>query len=524
MQTLVDLLAQSANRHGAATAVTLHGRAPWTWSYAELWEQSRRAAAYLRGNGVAKGDRVLFWGTNRPEWVAAFFGAQLLGAVAVPLDLRSNEDLLSAIEAETEPRHIVLGSEQAAGLKGTHVPSTELETLRERLVEFAPIDVDRNLVGPDDIAELVFTSGTTGHPKGVILTHRNIVANTKSGAIAIPPKPTNRVLSLLPLSHMFEQTTGLFMPLSGGSSITYVSSLRPDNIFNAMSATHTTNMGCVPQILELFRDGILREVRKQGRERPFQLLRRVAAWLPMALRRRLFRQVHQRMGGAFEFFVSGGAHLDPALARWWEALGFKVVQGYGMTEAAPVVACHTVEHRDPFSVGRPLSGVEVTVAEDGELLVRGENVTQGYWQNPQATAEAFEDGWYKTGDLGAFDRAGCLHLRGRKKNMIVLANGMNVYPEDVEHVLTQDPRVKDAVVLGKTSGQDVTVHAVLLGTVTEDAAAIIKAANARLQPYQQIRGHTLWPDETFPMTPTLKVKRAEVAEAIGGPVRQQSLV
>ena len=230
------------------------------------------------------------------------------------------------------------------------------------------------------------------------------------------------------------------------------------------------------------------------------------------------------MGGAFEFFVSGGAHLDPALARWWEALGFKVVQGYGMTEAAPVVACHTVEHRDPFSVGRPLSGVEVTVAEDGELLVRGENVTQGYWQNPQATAEAFEDGWYKTGDLGAFDRAGCLHLRGRKKNMIVLANGMNVYPEDVEHVLTQDPRLKDAVVLGKSRRQDVEVHAVLLGATAEDAPAIIKAANLRLQPHQQVRGHTLWPDEAFPMTPTLKVKRAEVAEAIGGPVRQQSLV
>jgi len=144
--------------------------------------------------------------------------------------------------------------------------------------------------------ELVFTSGTTGHPKGVTLTHRNIVANTKSGAVAIPPKPTNRVLSLLPLSHMFEQTTGLFIPLSGGSSITYVSSLRPDNIFNAMSATHTTNMCCVPQVLELFRDGILREVRKQGRERPFQLLRRVAAWLPMALRRRLFRQASPAHG------------------------------------------------------------------------------------------------------------------------------------------------------------------------------------------------------------------------------------
>jgi len=524
LRTLVDLLAQAAERHATTPALSLHGRAPWTWSYGELWGQSRRAAAFLRAQGVGKGDRIVFWGPNRPEWVATFFGAQILGAIAVPLDLRSNEDLLSAIEAQTEPRHIVLGSEQAAGLKGTHVPATELETLRERLVEFAPIDVDRNLVGPDDIAELVFTSGTTGHPKGVTLTHRNIVANTKSGAVAIPPKPTNRVLSLLPLSHMFEQTTGLFIPLSGGSSITYVSSLRPDNIFNAMSATHTTNMCCVPQVLELFRDGILREVRKQGRRRQFQLLLRVAARLPLGLRRRLFHQVHQRMGGELEFLVSGGAYLDPGLARWWEALGFKIVQGYGMTEASPVVACHTVAHRDPMSVGRPLPGVELKIAEDGEMLVRGDNVTQGYWQNPQATAEAFEDGWYKTGDLGAFDRAGCLHLRGRKKNMIVLANGMNVYPEDVEHVLTQDPRLKDAVVLGKSRRQDVEVHAVLLGATAEDAPAIIKAANLRLQPHQQVRGHTLWPDEAFPMTPTLKVKRAEVAEAIGGPVRQQSLV
>jgi long-chain acyl-CoA synthetase len=520
MRTLVDLLAQSAEDHGSAAALSLHGRAAWTWSYSELWDQSRRAASYLRAEGVGKGDRVVFWGPNRPEWVAAFFGAQILGAIVVPLDLRSNEDLLDAIETQTQPRYLVLGSEQAAGMDRTHGPATQIEQLRERLENVVPIDIDPGLIGPDDIAELVFTSGTTGNPKGVILSHRNIIANTKSGAIAIPPTPANRVLSLLPLSHMFEQTTGLFMPLSGGSSITYVTSLRPDTIFQGMSASHTTNMCCVPQVLELFREGILREVRKQGRLRRFQLLLRVASRLPLGLRRRLFRQVHQRMGGELEYLVSGGAYLDPGLARWWEALGFKIVQGYGMTEASPVVACHTVAHRDPMSVGRPLTGVELKIAEDGEVLVRGENITRGYWQNPQATAEAFADGWYKTGDLGAFDRSGSLQLRGRKKNMIVLANGMNVYPEDVEHVLTQDPRLKDAVVLGKSRGQDVEVHAVLLGATTEDAPAIIKAANLRLQPYQQIRGHTLWPDEAFPMTPTLKVKRAMVAETVATPQRQ----
>ena len=520
MQTLVELLSESADRYGSLPALTLHGKAPWTWSYAELWDQSRRAATLLQRAGVGKGDRVAFWGPNRPEWVAAFFGVQILGAAAVPVDVRSNAEFLHALEAQAQPRHLLLGAEQAAGLQAAATPSTRFETLVEQLREVAPITVDRGLVAPDDLAELVFTSGTTGNPKGVMLTHRNIVANVKAGGTAIPPKTTSRVISLLPLSHMFEQTTGLLIPLSGGSSITYVTSLRPDVIFAAMNATHTTNMSCVPQVLELFRDGILREVKKQGRLERFERGVRLAARLPLPLRRRLFREVHARMGGKLEFFVSGGAYLDPDLARWWETLGFKVVQGYGMTEAAPVVACHTVTRRDPFSVGRPLPGVQVKIAADGELLVRGDNITPGYWQNPTATAEAFEDGWYRTGDLGSFDKQGCLHLRGRKKNMIVLANGMNVYPEDVEHVLTLDPRVKDAVVLGKSRGQDVDVHVVLLGVAPGDATAVVKAANAHLQPYQQIRGHTIWPDETFPMTPSLKVKRAEVAQAIAEPVPQ----
>jgi long-chain acyl-CoA synthetase len=363
------------------------------------------------------------------------------------------------------------------------------------------------------MAELVFTSGTTGNPKGVILSHGNIVANARMAATAAPPTPQHRVLSILPLSHMFEQTAGLNTPLSGGASLTYVGSLRPDVIFEAMSQNHITNMGCVPQVLQLFRDGIEREARKQGREQQFARAHRVARYLPLPLRRVLFRGVLQRMGGAFEFFVTGGAFLDPELAGWWEMLGVKVLQGYGMTEASPIVSTDTLRERHPGTVGRPLPGVEVRIADDGEILVRGANITTGYWRNDHATAEAFEDDWYKTGDLGELDERHCLRLRGRKKNLIVLANGMNVYPEDVERALLSDRRVKDAVVIGAARGQDVDVHAVLVlakDVAAAEAAPIVRAANSHLAPHQAIRGHTLWPDDTFPLTPTLKPKRAEI--------------
>ena len=515
MHTLVELLSRSAERWGNLPALLMHGNNPWSWSYAELWDAAQRTAAYLRDRGVARGDRIILWAGSRPEWVAAFFGIQVAGAIAVPLDVRSSEDLFIRIEQQTQPKHIFFGAEQAKSIRGSQVPSTPLEELRERLRGVAPLTVGAGQIAPDDIAELVFTSGTTGNPKGVILTHRNIVSNVEMAATVIQPTTGHRVLSILPLSHMLEQTAGLFVPLLGGASVTYISSLRPDVIFGAMAANHITNMGCVPQVLQLFRDGIEREVRKQGKLKQFEQLHAVARRLPMAVRSLLFRRVHQRMGGAFGFFVVGGAFLDPALARWWEGLGIKVVQGYGMTEASPVVAMHSLSKRDHTSVGYVLPGCEVKIAEDGEILVRGPHVTRGYWQNPAATAQAFSDGWYHTGDLGFFDAAGGLHLHGRKKNMIALANGMKVYPEDVERALVLDPEVKDVVVLGLARGQDVEVHAVLLlEKDAGDAPAIVKRANTRLAPHQQIRGHTIWPDETFPLTPTLKVKRGEVARRL----------
>jgi len=528
METLPDLLKESADAWASLPAVALHDSDSWSWTYAELLDAARRVAAHLASIGVSRGDRLVFWGANRPEWVAAFFGAQMLGAVVIPLDVRSQQELLVRIEQQTQPRHMLLGKEQAANLKGSHPPHTLFENLKAVLSASPPtVGISPD---PDDIAQLVFTSGTTGSPKGVILTHKNIVSNTRMTQTRVPPGPSNRVLSLLPLSHMFEQTTGLFTPLSGGASITYITSLRPDVIFGAMKTHRITNMSCVPQVLQLFRDGIEREVRKQGKQRSFERLHGIAGHLPLGVRRTLFRSLHQRLGGSFEFFASGGAYLDPDLALWWEALGVKVVQGYGMTEAAPIVACHWLNKRNARSVGQPAPGVDMRVAEDGEILVRGDNLSPGYWQNPSATAEAFVDGWYHTGDLGAFDARGWLYLRGRKKNVIVLSNGMNVYPEDVEHALQADIRVKDAVVLGLTRDNDIEVHAVLLLTsaAADAGAEIVRAANQHLAPHQQIRRHTVWPDEAFPLTPTLKVKRTDVAERLaqlhgnpiaGAPVR-----
>jgi long-chain acyl-CoA synthetase len=212
--------------------------------------------------------------------------------------------------------------------------------------------------------------------------------------------------------------------------------------------------------------------------------------------------------------VVGGAAPDPEVCRWWERIGIKVVAGYGMTEASPVVAAHSVKRRGFDSVGRALPGMDIRIAEDGEILIRGDNVTSGYWRSDDATREAFVEGWYRTGDIGTLDDGGQLRLRGRKKSLIVLANGMKVHPEDVEAVLRLDARVTDAVVIGLEDGPEVEVHAVLLTDQPEAAADIVHAANEQLAPHQHIRGHTVWPEKAFPLTPTLKPRRPAIIEKV----------
>jgi len=513
METLAQLLEETARRHGSRVALQMRGSQGVTerWTYDELYRYACAIAHYLRAQGLKKGDRLILWGPNTLRWPAVFYGAMLAGVVVVPLDVKSSEEFLGKIESRTAAMLIVSARSAIASLTGQHAETLAFEDLDTLLPPRDSVGLGQ-LEHPasGDPAELVFTSGTTGTPKGVVLTHGNILSDAQAATEILAPRPAFSFLSLLPLSHMFEQMAMLYATL-GGSRVTYMETLQPASIFQAIEQEGINIIPCVPQVLALFMQGIEREVKKRGKLRQWELLHRVAHRLPFGLRHYLFPAVHKRLGGHFEFFICGGAHLDPALGQKWEDMGVRVVIAYGMTEASPAVTANTYNERDMHSVGRPIACNQIKIAPDGEVLVRGANVFPGYWQDDAATREAFEDGWYKTGDLGSLDAAGRLRLKGRKKNMIVLSNGFNVYPEDVEQVLLQSPALTDAVVVGlEGEGSEVDVHAILLTKEPEAAEAAVKAANRKLAPHQRIKDYTVWPDEDFPRTHTLKAKRQEM--------------
>ena len=318
--------------------------------------------------------------------------------------------------------------------------------------------------GEDDVFELVFTSGTTGTPKGVMLAHGNVVASIESFH-RIVPRMEHRIVSLLPLSHLLEQAVGLYYALSVGADILYVRSRNPRVIFDALRDHRVTSMVVVPQVLDLFWSALDREVAKRGRETAFGRLRAIARHLPMAIRPRLFGSIHKQLGGHFRLFLSAGAFLPPALQQGWEDLGVTVLQGYGTTETG-TGSCTRLDDHGLGTVGRPPDGVQMRIADDGEIQFRGPTVTRGYWNDPAATAAAFTaDGWYRTGDIGHLDAAGRLILSGRIKDIIVLPNGFNVYPEDIENAL-RIAGIRDLVVLETRPGR---IEAIVLGSAAGGA-------------------------------------------------------
>jgi long-chain acyl-CoA synthetase len=505
IQTVPEIVLCARERFGSLPAMTLRDpRRGFTWTYDELVAYAAGVARWLVAQGIGHGDRVIVWGPSEPAWGGVYYGCLLVGAIVVPLDFRSAPDFVARVVAKTRPKLQIVGPAQQ--------PAADVPAVR--FAELPPLDptlpTPRSAAAPDDLAVVVFTSGTTGVPKGVMLTHRNIVSNVRAILEVVQSEPRYRLLSILPLSHMFEQTVGLNTVLSGGASLVYLGTLRPETIFEALGAERVTCMLVVPQVLQLFMQAIEREVRRSGREHVWRWLHRVAPYLPLAARRRLFAPVHARLGGRLEWFASGGAYLDPRLWRKWENLGIKVINAYGTTEAAPAISANSLERRNPYSVGRPLSCNEVRIAEDQEILVRGTNVTPGYWEDPVATAAAFRDGWYCTGDLGRL-QGGELYLIGRKKNLIVLPSGENVYPEDIENLLLQEPSIKDAVVLGlpRPDG-DIEVHAVLLTEAPQEALVAVKRVNRKLALHQRVRGTTIWPDADFPRTLTMKPRRDDI--------------
>ena len=512
-RTLVDFLQSRARRYGPRDALLFKpGFRFLRWSYSNLWSESGQVASLLQSRGLSKGDQVLLWGPNSPQWVLAFLGCVRAGVVVVPLDLRSAPDYVSRVVARTSLRLAFTSRYTPKGEADLGVPEVALEDLESAIFDLPepePVDIQ-----PDDLVEIMFTSGTTGDPKGVTLTHRNLTANIEGVTQYVACDTSSRLLSILPLSHMYEQMGGLLAVLHFGASVTYPTSRQPAVLSRTMRERRITTLLLVPQGLELLMNGIEREVRRQGREALWGRLMKLAERTPFRLRRRLFGRVHRQFGGKLDFIVSGGAALDPALGRKWELMGVRVLQGYGATEASPVISNHTLEDRRPGSVGRPLPNVEVALSAEGEIMVRGESISPGYYNAPDQTAAAFVDGWYRTGDLGHFDDKGFLNIRGRLKDMIVLPSGQNVYPDDIQAVLNRHPGVTDSSVVGLPRAGSLEVHAALILAEGHDPEAIVSWANAQLAEQQHIRGFTVWPEEDFPRTHTLKVKKPALIETL----------
>jgi len=516
MESVGQLLENSEQEHSPRLALKMRsGLRLEKYTYHQLWEQAQCMAGLLHDRGVEKGDRVLLWAPNSPRWVIAYLGALLGGGVVVPLDVRSTPDFAGKVATQTEPVLALLSKSILESAQGLSVPTLQVEELPRLLYDAEGTFREPQIRG-QDLAEIMYTSGTTGEPKGVMLTHRNLISNVEMALQMMPLKPETTVLSFLPLSHMYEQIAGLLIPLRSGATIVYLPSRQPHIVLRTLRRERITAMALVPQALQLFISRIEREVERQGRVALWRFLHRLAPRLPMGARRLLFSSVHRELGGHLQFFACGGAFLDPSLAQRWENLGVPILEGYGSTEATALVTVGTLRHRRLGTVGRAAPGQEVAIAPDGEILTRGENVSIGYWRNPQATKQTYRDGWYHTGDLGYLDPDGYLHFKGRKKNLIVLADGMNVYPEDIENCLNLRPEIREAVVVGLSQRDGrVEVHAVVLAADPEGVNNAVRETNRILAPHQQIRGFTVWPEEDFPRTHTLKVKRHELSELLG---------
>ena len=510
METLLDLVREGATRFDRRPALLIR---PFfrtrTWRYRDLATLVPRAASVLRDGGLEEGDRAIVWAVNRPEWGIAFLAVAHGGGVAVPLDVRHTVDFGRKIVAQTGAKLVIASRQTEASATQLGLPIVWIESLPDRARRSEALPPAR--VTRDTLAEIVFTSGTTGEPKGAMLTHGNLTscATTMTRVMSFDEK--DRLLSVLPLSHLYEQVLGFLAPLVVGASIVYPVSRQPAVLIRTFRDFKVSVLLIVPQGLRLLDAAIERRVDQGGRRESFDRAHRWAKRAPRFVRRLLFRPVLKEFGGRLHTIGVGASALDLEIAQRWTEMGVDVLQGYGATEMGPVVSFTRPERNVLGTVGEPIPGVEVQIAEDGEILARGPGRFLGYWQNAEATAAAIDpEGWYHTGDLGAFTKDGMLTFRGRKKDMLALPDGQKVYAEDVEAILREDERVTDAAVLGWPLGSGLKVHAVLLLNDASLEDAVIATANERLAPHQQIRGSTVWPDPDLPRTHTLKIRKPDI--------------
>ncbi|MGH7934957.1 MAG: AMP-binding protein [Candidatus Binataceae bacterium] len=543
-KTLVEMLDRAAERNGARPA--LIARKPsgqrTSITYRELRDGAHRAGLLLRTRGIKPGDRVLLISENSPDWVAGYFAILYAGAVAIPLDHLISTDELAAICRIAEPtaalvssacgRRIGKGMREAAG----DILELELSELQRPFVlrpkSATPATIERKTV-----ASIVFTSGTTGAPKGVVLTHGNFASEVTMLGRVFVLDSNDVVLSLLPLHHTFEFTCGMLLPLASGATIIYPLGVDAANLSRTLADVRPTALIGVPALWEAVHRRIMDEVEARGPfftaafERMRDFNRQLDGGFHLNLGTLLFRPAHTALGGRLRLAVSGGAALPQRVANFFNDIGIRLLEGYGLTEAAPVLSvARPDEALGAGSVGKPLGGIEVKLDDAGnsgaggvgEIIARGPNVMPGYYRNQAATDEVLKDGWLRTGDLGRFDEEGRLYIVGRAKDVIVDSGGNNIYIDELEEAYGHSPYVKELAVVGLKVAQGEQVAALVVPayargesrrTVEDKLRAHFEEVSAGLSPHKHIR-ILRFTDGELPRTRSRKIKRLEVTDIL----------
>ncbi len=526
-------------------------------TYDDLRERSVGVSTFLIEKQIPKGAHIAILSENRPEWAIAFFGIISAACVTVPIDAKLSLKEIIFILNDSKSECIFVSGDFAQII----ISHRSEFPLLKHIVCFSKVEAPDTVylndlkrkddtqgnrpqdVKPEDSMIIVYTSGTTGVAKGVELSYKNLLFEVMSLYNLIKFTTDDSFVSILPLNHTLEITGGLIAPLYGGATVTYCDTLKPHNIIALMNEVKATGMICVPLILKMFYGGIIKEVGKQTKikQKAFNILLGLSSFFlkfNINIGRIVFRNIYKKFGKNFKCFVSGGAPLDVALEQDFNALGFTILQGYGLTETAPVISVNTFKRRRYGSVGRPLDGVTVKILKasesvlDGEIVVKGPNVMKGYYNNPLKTQEVLRDDWFYTGDIGYIDEDGFLFISGRVKNLIVLGGGKKIFPEEVEQVMNESPLIKEICVLGRKAAKGIRagseeVYAVIVpntDSFNPDDRKNKELIRARisselnrlaesLAEYKRISDFSLYFDE-LPKTSTRKIKRKDVLDLI----------